>query len=59
MVTDLKDKDLKPIREGEKVWTPVRGGKREGVVEGIARTNAEAKKADVKHPPKAGNSELI
>ncbi|UKZ88611.1 uncharacterized protein TrAFT101_004361 [Trichoderma asperellum] len=48
----VQDKEGKPIEEGDDVWTPIRGGKREGEVEKVVYTEEEAKKANVKHPPK-------
>lgn len=55
MSPSVQDKEGKPIEEGDDVWTPIRGGKREGEVEKIVYTEAEAKEADVKHPPKVSN----
>ncbi len=52
MPTPVKDKDSIPIKEGDEVWTRIRGGKREGEVEGVVTSEAEAKEAGVKNPPK-------
>ncbi|UKZ63733.1 uncharacterized protein TrAtP1_004957 [Trichoderma atroviride] len=52
MASKVQDKDGKPIEEGDYVWTPIRGGKREGEVEQVVTTEEEAKEANVKHPPK-------
>ncbi|KAM0482349.1 hypothetical protein ACHAPX_002866 [Trichoderma viride] len=52
MASKIQDKDGKPIEEGDSVWTPIRGGKHEGEVEQVVTTEAEAKEANVKHPPK-------
>ncbi|KAH6976617.1 hypothetical protein EDB80DRAFT_594307 [Ilyonectria destructans] len=52
MPSEVKDKKSQPIQEGDKVWTPFRGGKREGDVERIVVTEDEAKETDVKNPPK-------
>lgn len=52
MASKIQDKDGKPIEEGDTVWTPIRGGKHEGEVEQVVTTEAEAKEANVKHPPK-------
>ncbi|EHK17608.1 uncharacterized protein TRIVIDRAFT_160316 [Trichoderma virens Gv29-8] len=52
MAPDVQDKDGKLIQEGDEVWTPIRGGKRQGEVENIVHTEKEAKSANVKHPPK-------
>ena len=49
---DIKDKDSEPIKEGDHVATKIRGGHREGDVEKIVTTEAQAKKEDVKNPPK-------
>ena len=52
MAPTVQDKDGKPIQEGDEVWTPIRGGKRQGKVEDIVCTEEEAKYAYVKNPPK-------
>lgn len=52
MLDDIKDKNSQPIHEGDSVWTKIRGGHREGVVQKIVRTEEEAQEEDVKHPPK-------
>lgn len=52
MASKVQDKQGKPIEEGDDVWTPIRGGKREGEVEQVVTTEEEAKEANVKHPPK-------
>ncbi|KAK7394018.1 hypothetical protein QQX98_013196 [Neonectria punicea] len=53
MPTEVKDKKSQPIKEGDEVRTPFRGGKREGGVEKVVmREGEEAKEADVKNPPK-------
>ncbi|PON29874.1 hypothetical protein TGAM01_v201240 [Trichoderma gamsii] len=52
MASKVQDKEGKPIEEGDDVWTPIRGGKREGEVEQVVTTEEEAKEANVKHPPK-------
>ncbi|KAL7957792.1 hypothetical protein V8C34DRAFT_284806, partial [Trichoderma compactum] len=52
MAPNVRDKEGKPIEEGDEVWTPIRGGKRQGEVENIVHTEEEAKSANVKHPPK-------
>jgi hypothetical protein len=57
--SDVKDKDGQPIHEGENVWTPIRGGEREGKVEKSVRTEAEAKEEGVKHPPKVSSSGFV
>lgn len=58
MSPNVQDKEGKPIEEGDDVWTPIRGGKREGEVEKIVYTEKEAKEANVKHPPKVSNIQL-
>jgi hypothetical protein len=54
MFDQVKDKNAEPIKGGDKVWTPIRGGKREGTVEQVITTEAEAQQAGVKNPPKVG-----
>lgn len=51
-MSNVQDKEGKPIEQGDDVWTPIRGGKREGEVEKVVYTEEEAKEANVKHPPK-------
>ncbi|TPX09582.1 uncharacterized protein E0L32_009183 [Thyridium curvatum] len=48
----VKDQDSKPIKEGDTVWTKIRGGKREGEVERVVTSEEEAKSEGVKNPPK-------
>lgn len=50
----VKDQDSKPIKEGDTVWTKIRGGKREGEVERVVTSEEEAKSEGVKNPPKVG-----
>ncbi|KAJ6566928.1 hypothetical protein B0H19DRAFT_940677 [Mycena capillaripes] len=52
MPQQIRDKNKQPIKEGDEVWTKMRGGKREGTVDKIVRTESEAEEAGVKHPPK-------
>ena len=52
MPSDIKDKDSTPIKEGDVVWTRIRGGVHEGEVRKIVRTEGEAKDEGVKNPPK-------
>ncbi|KAH7357113.1 hypothetical protein BKA65DRAFT_221352 [Rhexocercosporidium sp. MPI-PUGE-AT-0058] len=52
MSTQAEDKKGNVIDEGDRVFTKFRGGKREGEVEKIITTQEEAKKEDVKNPPK-------
>jgi hypothetical protein len=52
MPTQVTDKASEPIKEGEEVWTPFRGGKHQGEVERVVTTTGEAKEEDVKNPPK-------
>lgn len=59
MPSEVKDKKSQPIQEGDKVWTPFRGGKREGDVERIVVTEDEAKETDVKNPPKVRSIQLL
>ncbi|KAK4207247.1 hypothetical protein QBC37DRAFT_247699, partial [Rhypophila decipiens] len=46
------DKQGIPIKQGETVFTRVRGGKHEGQVDKIVYTEEEAHHEGVKHPPK-------
>lgn len=55
MPGDIKDKNSEPIKEGDEVWTRFRGGKREGEVEKVVKTEAQASSENVKNPPKAGS----
>jgi len=52
MPTEVEDKKGNAIHEGDRVFTKFRGGKREGEVEEIVTTQEEAKKENVKNPPK-------
>lgn len=52
MSSQIKDKNSKSIKEGDEVWTPMRGGKHQGKVDNIAKTEEEANEAGVKNPPK-------
>lgn len=49
---EIQDKKSQPIKEGDEVWTKIRGGKREGTVEEVVTSEKQAKEADVKNPPK-------
>lgn len=54
---NIADKHGSEIQEGDTVFTKIRGGKREGVVEAIVHDPEEAKKVEgveVKNPPKVG-----
>lgn len=48
----VTDKHSEPIREGDPVYTRVRGGRHEGNVEQIVTTDKEAQEVGVKNPPK-------
>ncbi|KAL8719151.1 MAG: hypothetical protein Q9225_003813 [Loekoesia sp. 1 TL-2023] len=48
----VEDKMGEPIKEGDEVWTKMRGGKHEGIVENIATSQEEAEEKGVKNPPK-------
>jgi ribosomal protein L25 (general stress protein Ctc) len=52
MSSNVQDKEAEPIQEGDQVWTPIRGGKRQGEVDEIVYTEEEANEANVKLPPK-------
>jgi thioredoxin-related protein len=52
MPDEIKDKHSKPIKEGDLVSTPFRGGKREGEVNEVVVTEEQAREAGVKNPPK-------
>lgn len=51
-MTDIKDKNGEPIRRGDHVFTPIRGGKHEGTVDRIVTNEEDAVEEGVKHPPK-------
>ncbi|PVH69627.1 hypothetical protein DL98DRAFT_438631 [Cadophora sp. DSE1049] len=52
MPTQVEDRKGNAVDEGDRVFTKIRGGKREGEVEEIVTTQEEAKKENVKNPPK-------
>ncbi|KAH7134027.1 hypothetical protein EDB81DRAFT_902793 [Dactylonectria macrodidyma] len=52
MPSEVKDKKSQTIHKGDEVWTPFRGGKRQGEVDRVVMNENEAKEADVKNPPK-------
>merc|ERR1711988_1882589 len=52
MPQPVQDKNGEPIKEGDHVWTPMRGGRHEGDVEEIVTTEERAEEAGVKNPPK-------
>nr|XP_036582323.1 uncharacterized protein CTRU02_07889 [Colletotrichum truncatum]KAF6790983.1 hypothetical protein CTRU02_07889 [Colletotrichum truncatum] len=52
MPADISDKEGKPVKEGDEVFTPIRGGRHEGTVEKIVISEEEAESEGVKHPPK-------
>jgi len=52
MPNDVKDKNGEPIKEGDGVFTKIRGGTHTGTVEKIVTTKEEAEKEGVKNPPK-------
>lgn len=49
---NIHDKTGEPIKEGDHVYTKIRGGRHEGDVEKIVTSNSEAEKEGVKNPPK-------
>jgi hypothetical protein len=49
---DVKDKNSEPIKVGDHVYTPIRGGRHEGTVDKIVMSEEEAAEEGVKHPPK-------
>lgn len=52
MPNEIKDKNGQPIKEGEEVFTKIRGGTHTGTVEKVVTTQEEAEKEGVKNPPK-------
>ncbi|KAB5526308.1 hypothetical protein GE09DRAFT_365441 [Coniochaeta sp. 2T2.1] len=52
MPDEIKDKNGEPIKEGDEVFTKIRGGTHTGTVEKIVTTKEEAEKEGVKNPPK-------
>lgn len=59
MAPKVQDKEGRPIEEGDDVWTPIRGGKRQGEVETVVNTEQEAKEVNVKYPPKVSSSKQL
>ena len=51
-MTDIKDKYGEPIRRGDHVFTPIRGGRHEGIVDKIVMSEEDAAEEGVKRPPK-------
>lgn len=51
-MSQVKDKEGKPIKEADVVSGKRRGGKQFGQVEEVIRTKEQAKEADVRDPPK-------
>ncbi|CAE7192663.1 hypothetical protein CFE70_007043 [Pyrenophora teres f. teres 0-1] len=49
---DIMSKNGETIKEGDHVYTKIRGGRHEGDVEKIVTNKDEADAAGVKHPPK-------
>ena len=58
MPQQVEDKKGELIREGDHVWTPLRGGRHEGDVEEIVTTEERAEEAGVKNPPKVDDSSV-
>jgi hypothetical protein len=54
---EVKDKNSQPIKEGDEVWTRIRGGKREGEVEKVVTSDKEAAEENVKNPPKVPSAQ--
>lgn len=48
----VEDKEGAPIKQGDSVFTKIRGGKREGDVEKVVLSEEEAEKESLKNPPK-------
>ena len=48
----VKDKHGVPIKEGDTVYTKIRGGRHEGEVDKVVTGQKEAEKEGVKNPPK-------
>jgi hypothetical protein len=55
---EVHDKHGQIISPGDHVFTKIRGGRHEGEVEKIIRTEEEAEQEGVKRPPKVGSSPL-
>lgn len=51
-MSNVNDKHGEPIKEGDHVYTPIRGGRHEGDVEEIVTDDAAAAQKNVKNPPK-------
>lgn len=52
MPEQIRDKYEEPIKEGDHVYTRIRGGRHEGEVDKVVTSKEEAKKEGVKNPPK-------
>lgn len=48
----IRDMNGEPIRRGDQVFAPIRGGRHEGMVEMIMTGEEEAAAEDIPHPPK-------
>jgi hypothetical protein len=59
MPSDIKDKNGEPIKEGEEVFTKIRGGTHTGTVDKIVTTKEEAEKEGVKNPPKVRQCSVL
>lgn len=59
MSSQVQDKNAKPVKKGDEVWTPIRGGKHQGNVDSIIQSDEEANEAGVKNPPKVRRMDLM
>lgn len=55
-MSNVKDKKGEPIKEGDHVYTPIRGGRHEGDVEKVVMDDAAAEDEGVKNPPKVSTT---
>lgn len=55
-MSNVKDKNGEPVKEGDHVYTPIRGGRHEGNVEKVVMDDIAAADEDVKNPPKVSTA---
>ena len=58
-MSNVNDKHGEPIKVGDHVYTPIRGGRHEGDVEKIVMDDDAAAQEGVKNPPKVRRSPVL
>lgn len=58
-MSNVKDKNGEPVKEGDHVYTPIRGGRHEGNVEKVVMDDIAAADEDVKNPPKVSTARKL